>query len=250
MKLITSRIFIVVAISLLLISACASEASNDQDSATSMNDSGSEEKGGDGVINLDYLLMVEFSLSTGDIEKEQATVLFRGPLSLNDDGKASVIGEGVLEGKFRCANKDRKSDIKFLGPGQYKEKFDFNIKGSVLSEEEFSAATGGIPLVPLTDDTEDLLYVKLFFPDGYGPPNVNIEGLNLGDCFSADSNPITPQWTVGLSGLLKGDGGDDFNQYVLIPVVPGTSRQLKSLNPELIDTAFICLAKPGETCDL
>lgn len=251
MKLNTSRIFLVMAVSLLIISACARETSNDQDSSSSLDDNGSaEERGGDEHVNLDYLLLVEFSMSSGDIVKEQTTVLFRGPLSLNSDGTASVSGNGNLEGSFRCANKDRKSDIKFLGPGKFNGNFAFNVKGTVLSEEEYYATTGEIPLVPLTEDSEESSYVQLFFPDGYGPPEVNMEGLNLSECFSADNKPISPQWTVGLSGLMKGDGGGDFNQYVYMQVEPGVSRQLDTLNPELIHAAFICLVEPGEICDL
>lgn len=231
------------------LAACARETSNDRDSSPSA-DNGSAEDGGVEAVSLDYVLLVEFRMASDDIVKEEATVMFRGPLSLNSDGTASVNGEGGLEGKFRCANKDLKSDVKFLGPGTFNGKFNFNIKGTVLSEEQYYATTGEIPLAPLTEDTEELAFVQLFFPDGFGPPEVTMNGLSASECFSADKNPISPQWTVGLSGLLIGDGGGDFNQYVYLQTVPGVSRQLETLNPELIHTAFICLAKPGEPCDI
>lgn len=247
-KLNHPRILWAVAVCLLFISACTSESSKGRDTSPEAN--GSVE-GDDGeTVKLDYLLLAEFTMSSDETVKEKATVLFRGPLTLDSDGTAAVRGEGSVEGDFRCANKDLHSDTEFLGPGSFEGEFTFNVKGSVLSEEEFNEATGEIPLVPLTADTEKLTWVKLYFPDGYAPPSLAMEGLDTGNCFSADRNPITPQWTVGLSGLLKGDGGEDFNQYVYIPLRPGAVRQIETLNPELVRAAFICLAEPGEVCDL
>jgi hypothetical protein len=248
MKLIHARFLWAVATCLLLISACTREPSEGRDTAPGAN--GSVEEDGEKSMSLDYLLLAEFTMSDGEIVKEQATVLFRGPLTLDASGTASVRGEGSVEGEFRCANKDLHSDTEFLGPGNFEGIFEFNVRGNVLSEEEFLEATGEIPLVPLTDDLEDVMWVKLYFPDGYAPPNLTIEGLDTGNCFSADRNPITAQWTVGLSGMLEGDGGEDFNQYVYVPLRPGAVRQMETLNPELVRAAFICLAEPGEICDL
>lgn len=94
------------------------------------------------------------------------------------------------------------------------------------------------------------MWVQLYFPTGFSPPKVNMTGLDLGNCFSADKNPISPQWTVGLSALFQGDGGEQFNRYVFIPAIPGATRHLETLDPELTDAAFLCLAEPGEACEL
>lgn len=145
MKLDPSRILIGVAICSLLISACAREQSNEEGFFPSPDETGSAEKGGDESINVDYVLLVEFSLSGGDIVKEEATVLFRGPLSVNSDRTASVSGEGELDGKFYCANKDFNADPKFLGPGEFEGDFQFNVQGKVLSSEEYYEATEEIP---------------------------------------------------------------------------------------------------------
>ena len=74
MKLNTSRIFLVMAVSLLIISACARETSNDQDSSSSLDDNGSaEERGGDEYVNLDYLLCY-LKFKSGQYKLQNRTV--------------------------------------------------------------------------------------------------------------------------------------------------------------------------------
>ncbi len=248
-------LLILLAVAGVMLSACGSGTAVGQggdggSSNAPPTEAATEETGLD-PSQFDYVLLVEYSFGDEEVVLDQGTMLFRGPISVSPDGKLSVQGEGELEGEFRCPNKDIDSEQEFLGPGQYSGKFPFTASGEVLTPEE-AAGDDDVPLVDLTTGEEaKYVVLRLTFPEMNSEPGVQMEGLDTGQCLRGWQEPKGPLFTLGISGMLRGDSGEAFNQLVDLVLSERTAaRYLDTLNPDVIKTAVLCLARPGAGCDL
>lgn len=196
----------------------------------------------------DYVLLVEYRFGDEEVVLDEGTMLFRGPITVGADGRLSVQGQAELEGEFRCPNKDFHSEQEFIGPGEYTAQFPFTVSGEILSLEEVEE----VPLVDLDGREVGGVVLRVTFPDVSSMPEAQLKGMDTGQCIRGWEEPKGPTFAAGLSAMLKGDFGEDFNQLVDVVLFDsGTAaRYLDTLNPEVIKTAVLCLAKPGEACDL
>ncbi len=201
------------------------------------------------VPSMDYLLTVTMEIYDDDGQlKEQATAIFRGPLTLRSDGWIHIQGEGSVEGAFWCVS--REDETQLLGPGKFAGVFPFTVQGRFFLSKEDLAAKVGEPLPAVVEEQQEEPkgYFLLSYPMDVSSPNLEVTGLTLSECQPHDQ-PVTSHWVVGLQGLFQGDGGQGPHKYIVLPWVEGpTYRALAATMPDLEMRSEVCLVPPGEPC--
>ena len=207
-----------------------------------------------------YVLSITYAMQDDDETVEEGRMDFRGAITANDDGTYFVRGELSLQGTFFCPPKDFESTDELLGPGTFTGRAPFIAQGWAVEEQEVPESVlldpNLMPLVPLTGVQEPasrpMLWLKFTFPEMNAYPPIQVEGLDTSQCWPGRNEPVGRQWALGVSAMLEGDGGEDFNQFFYHPFYPDAPYPPQRIfginNTEVIRQALFCLAPRGGQC--